>query len=1090
MMHIGIGGATSGPPSKPHANVTPARPAPAPVETQRAQLASGQKLAAGQSLRSANGRYELSLLQDGNLVERDLMTGALAWSSNTSGTGAQVAIMQGDGNLVLCKADPATACVADNNVVWSSATNGHAGAWLAVQNNGDLTMLPRDASASATPLWQQDIAPEVPSAPPAIATSTPAPDGATGLASSASQTTAAIGLFTPGEAPLGIQQFTLSPGDNAYEVFKQHGIFAHPVGPSDAPVLASNLAATPSLDPVPFGTQPAEPWSATRRQPVGQTITVLDATRLGYLQKERAQLGAAEKGDSKARADARASLTLTIYQELDYAATRQAVPDVQALAATIRARAPRDPTFQAAIDTAASMYESTLAAQGRSASQLGKIDSAAAAGNWTQVRQFTSQQLVAAAGNDQGAAALGDVVARSSVYLTYAGGSPRFVQAVQQGTADAEHTLLVDRPVERVLASYRSGGAADAMRMLDTVTDPQETTPAQVGQIMSDARILNVAKRSLSDIGVWTGTGNGANASRVLPALMTACQRAIVSDTGAGPGKQAVDAIATYFVQQADSSPNDNSTLVLQQTPFIRGLAYNAAYKGNIALQLAIAAEAQRCHNPTYASMMIDATVQGLKGFQSGVASDEDDAEANASFITIPLYKEWGYNSTPAEQQQLINKLLADDPSGAAKLQADNTNIENLQEPIDGIDVAMSAYQSELHGVVGFDVAVPESKNDGNYLWSAPAGSSVAKLVEKLAPPGVTGKATNALWFLRAYRKVTQQVGEYLIGKLSRSGFLSDEKAESILEAWKQYHATIGCLLYEANAVASLSEASEGGVVSLAQNGLSAIREALAGGTNALTLLSDALPEGKAPWLKPGSGKTPLAKAAAQFSGWVDELDVSAGWAEALKGLGSFLLSDTSDIASAALGLSSTIEYAQRGQVWQAVGQGLNTLGYGILLTGPGLDAVTLTKGATVLGLSESALNLIGALVVALGATIYTTVTAYENSHELDGASTNLLEAMGVRADVAEQLAKHSTALGSSPPSAGPFITAYFKYAHASQQTMVKWLNSLTPQSANEMANALKDAGNAWQRMPMSQAASDFDNALLQAGIMPPVQLT
>jgi hypothetical protein len=52
------------------------------------------------------------------------------WSTGTNGTGASIAAMQGDGNLVLYAGSP----------VWSSQTFGHPGAALAVQSDGNVVI--------------------------------------------------------------------------------------------------------------------------------------------------------------------------------------------------------------------------------------------------------------------------------------------------------------------------------------------------------------------------------------------------------------------------------------------------------------------------------------------------------------------------------------------------------------------------------------------------------------------------------------------------------------------------------------------------------------------------------------------------------------------------------------------------------------------------------------------------------------------------------------------------------------------------------------------------------------------------------------
>jgi hypothetical protein len=201
-------------------------------------------------------------------------------------------------------------------------------------------------------------------------------------------------------------------------------------------------------------------------------------------------------------------------------------------------------------------------------------------------------------------------------------------------------------------------------------------------------------------------------------------------------------------------------------------------------------------------------------------------------------------------------------------------------------------------------------------------------------------------------------------------------------------------------------------------------------------------------------------------------------------------MQDTSDLASAILGAVEAGQEFAKGETWQGVGNVLNTAGYAALLTGPGIDASELPAGATVLGLDAAGWTGIGAVLVLAGAAIFTAATAYSHSHTYDGNDAQFLQAMGVRAEVATELAKHATSLDGTPPSAGPFLAAYFRNGHASQQQMVGWLNALTPKQADAIASAIKSLGDDWEHVPMQQLAQRFDDALLQYGVMPPVQLT
>ena len=104
-----------------------------------ATLTANQSLAANQSLTSCDGRFNLIMQGDGNLV---LYEGSTAlWASNTVNSAATKAIMQGDGNFVLY--------TASGSPVWASNTAGNSGATLTLQNDGNLVI----HSTSGATLW-------------------------------------------------------------------------------------------------------------------------------------------------------------------------------------------------------------------------------------------------------------------------------------------------------------------------------------------------------------------------------------------------------------------------------------------------------------------------------------------------------------------------------------------------------------------------------------------------------------------------------------------------------------------------------------------------------------------------------------------------------------------------------------------------------------------------------------------------------------------------------------------------------------------------------------------------------------------------
>ncbi|WP_275906263.1 protease pro-enzyme activation domain-containing protein [Burkholderia semiarida] len=93
----------------------------------------GVVLSSGQSLTSGNGANVLVMQGDGNLVL--LRHGAPVWNSGTFGYSGAFAVMQGDGNLVVYSAAGAP--------LWNSRTGGNPGAVTYVQDDGNVVIYTR-----------------------------------------------------------------------------------------------------------------------------------------------------------------------------------------------------------------------------------------------------------------------------------------------------------------------------------------------------------------------------------------------------------------------------------------------------------------------------------------------------------------------------------------------------------------------------------------------------------------------------------------------------------------------------------------------------------------------------------------------------------------------------------------------------------------------------------------------------------------------------------------------------------------------------------------------------------------------------------
>ncbi|MFM0288363.1 hypothetical protein [Paraburkholderia megapolitana] len=1072
----------------------PSNPPSQPPGTIAGQLAAGTTLKAGQDIRSANGQYELKMQQDGNLVLYDLANHKALWSSGTAGSGAQSAVMQKDGNLVILKG---------TQPVWVSKTNGSPGASLMVQNDGNAVIYKANAKGDKAPpasAWSSGTA--------AMTVDTPDPGTAP---TTEVQPPATVGLFAPGLPPLGEQQYTLTNGESAWTVLQKSHVFDGKDLVDATPLLNKNLAATPYLDRQPFGNRPANPSNAVYYISDGKTVTVLDSTRLGMLEQERQQLYAAEhEPDPAKKTTDEQQLTATIYTELDYAGTQQAVPDLTQLANSIKQRAPNDPTLSTAVDAAVAKYAADLNAQGRTPDQLGAIDKAAAAGNWSQVQSLTQQQIVAFVGKDQGDAAVGDISARGGVYLTYAGGNPQFAKAVEQGIKNAQQQVLIDNPVKTVQDAYNKGGAAAAMKALNQVTDPQTMTPGQVGQIMSDPRIQAVVKKSLDGI-QWSDP----DSISITDDLSAACQHAVESDQGhPGMGKAAVDQIAADVIDASGSM--QHTPQLIGDPPVLFKVLENGAAQGNVSLALAVAAKATLSNDTATQGVAVDAARAGTDAFSSSVKNLNNQTAQDAQFIGVPL-QDWGGDSTAAEQQAAIQKLLADNPADAKKLNADGLQELAQQEQYNSMQMAVAAYSPDLNGVAGFNHDAPRDVTPGA-VQATPSVMRALDAVPTFAGAAQAGNSTtrnttvtNTLWFQRSSRNVIYQSLKALLvqdpstmpASLAKFGLrdkLPDPVKNLLLSSDGKNFNTIlervnkgvsGYLFLQNGAFCLDNISTEPHTVAnIIEDGTYAAQHDLFGLSQSMAAV---LPNsGALATVRPGSGQTPIAAALNRLSSAVDGMSISDGAKTALKGVAGAAFRDTADLAYLGIDAANAVTYFANAQTpgdyEHATGETISAVGDTAFLLGTAGEAAGLD---TILGIGMGAVGWtgIGAVVMLAGAGVFTIGSAENHSHAFDGNDQQYLVAIGVKPDVAAQLAKHSFSFDANAPTAGSFLTQYFHDAKAPQSQMVAWLNSLTPKQADAVASVLKAADGEWESRPMKQNAAQFDQALLDAGIMPPINL-
>ena len=104
-------------------------------------LTQNQQLSVGQRLDSHNGRVNLIMQGDGNLVLYRTMFGLPLWASNTWGSPVTRTVMQSDGNLV--------AYAANGTPFWSTGTYNHPGSRAILQDDGNLVVY----NPANQPLW-------------------------------------------------------------------------------------------------------------------------------------------------------------------------------------------------------------------------------------------------------------------------------------------------------------------------------------------------------------------------------------------------------------------------------------------------------------------------------------------------------------------------------------------------------------------------------------------------------------------------------------------------------------------------------------------------------------------------------------------------------------------------------------------------------------------------------------------------------------------------------------------------------------------------------------------------------------------------
>jgi hypothetical protein len=847
--------------------------------------------------------------------------------------------------------------------------------------------------------------------------------------------------FGPREPEAGIRaQRYESGGLVPYQIYRRA-----PFGYRSNAQLRAQLAATPQLDPTPFGSRPAAPANADRRLRTGDTIVVLDQTRLGFLEQQRQLLARGETGTA---------LTDAIRAEIDYATMGQAVPRFAEVAATLRARAPGDAAWQRAIDQAGTALQAQWQAQGRTPDQIGPLLQAGERGDFGQVRQLAREQLVQLAdslGPDARPEAVsGAITARTAVYSTYTTGDPRYAQAIQQGAADATNEVLVQRPINQVLQIAEAGGEGwhnRAIARLRQVTDPATHTPQQVQAIMGDDRIKQVVRQSLRHAPALDSPEQGplyadwTSRDTVLPDLAAIYSATLYTDgRQPGVGKALVDETAAFIV---DHSGLDDFSLVgappvsmgLHQTAV--GQAYRDAFtqaagEGHVALPLAIAAKAQNTPVSAFSGLYDQGHVvaEGMLRYRDRLGELNGQAQEAGGFVIMPLGSV-GRNLTPAERTALIDQMFAAYPDQTRALQQRLTTLNEFHQRREPIQLALDAYAPTLGGNHGFNTArerldrIPAPQPLPDSPGTAPAFS---------------------LWFQRSLRLAAAETIKHAYGlpeggrfdRMSRgfSTYLFAQNAAALVNS--EFIDQLYVPMHAAMAVGELSKTV-----------LPEAWRAALFGTNA---------EGRAnPFLT-------FSRTNDALQARISALNVD-DWTKAiLRRTTAGLLLDGLDVAYTIGDAYNSYAYftgnTQRGEVDLARGFAfaISTVGDAAFLTGSG----ALTAGAF-LGRSLMFWNgvAIGLQVVASG--INYMKGRYDRAHAFDAHTARAWQFLGVaNPGVAAALGRGDALADRDLNSnAGILITEAFRHAGYSTPQMIEFINQRwSPAQAQRLARYARDVGS------------------------------
>lgn len=920
-------------------------------------------------------------------------------------------------------------------------------------------------------------------------------------------------------SPGGIAQIPVHSGDTIWSIYGQRGLFAHS-NDTDA-TIATNLPATPWLDPQAFGNRPANPADAVRDMQIGSTVTVLDGQRLDFLGQERTALqdydamgGSMHKRyDPEDREAAFDSVVAPVQTEIEYATLGMPAPsqaDLDRIASGIKQRAPDDVHFSMAVDTALTNVQAELKQWGRTPDQLGKIMSEAKPGNEPQLTADMQKQLLEvgrstlSSTNGDAAQAETAMRARKGVYITYLGAQNADVVCKALDAADKQ--LFVDEPAQRVVQAYndayakggknpQAAAAAAAAQQLRIETDPTSKLPGKVSLISASPQVQDIMQKIAQQIGASMQSPRGATPpppySKMVTDFSAAMQNTFDSDDpalGMHSGKDTVDKMAGYLIDTIRSGKTSENDAVSAQGRWLSGTLSRALSEdGSAALPAALAAHSKAANDGSMWDVSTAALAGGIDAYRG---TNLVPLQQKAAKVLVPIEKgpsknEWGSLQTQADKDgtvtNLQNGLLAKDLTGIVNGQ---TSAMQYYAKFKGV---LDRYGGALQGE-GYDSAF-----SFNNSWTSTSDSVTGTVAafEKAAGFDAEKAKAGSIPFTQFWwqSRVANGSLKWFMGQATNQAVanaVAAQKDPVQLKRWLGTEKTGGAGiiprgmgglmsgLFFANSLVTADTAQQ-------YAGLNGIDNKAYELDNAgFTVLYDALSASQlanavAPNWKQGvfgvaadgkSGATPQRKMLEAMLEKIDGTSLSDTSKGLLKGAFRSVLSGSADVAGGLVawgGLAAMIgdpKYVNPGHEFAYGTAGvadLGTFAARSLLE----SGITLTgediAGETLAGLTVDGWTGVGFVLNIAAAGVQLLANQDDIIHEADSVS-KYLETEGVPPNIAGPFARHMMTDTFGSRSAGPALTAYFRAKGKTNADMIAWMKTVkTGGDADTIATYFKE---------------------------------